>query len=245
MTTTARRGLSLVEVMVAIAIMAIVVTVTYQTLATATEVTNTNSVKAGLEDDARKVIERISREHRAASIVSLDGDAATPGSQKPEPATYPAGTNDLTYSLLAAADPVTATASNYPASRIRWVADPQDPTDDIDNDHDGLTDEGTVELTSIRLNNRDDDGDGAIDEADDGDPVVIETIATNVARFLEGEMGNGADDNGNGLVDESGLCFSFDSTTSLMTIRVTIEGTAAGGVVIRATIQTSVKLMNP
>jgi hypothetical protein len=38
---------------------------------------------------------------------------------------------------------------------------------------------------------------------------------------MEGEVMNNLDDNGNGLVDESGLCFTFEDNT--VTVRLTLE----------------------
>lgn len=42
-----------------------------------------------------------------------------------------------------------------------------------------------------------------------------------VARFLEGEVQNGIDDNGNGLIDESGLTFVIEA--SQVTVHLTME----------------------
>jgi hypothetical protein len=52
---------------------------------------------------------------------------------------------------------------------------------------------------------------------------------------------NGADGNGNGLVDERGLSFSLDG--DILTIRLNRSGTT-GGQVINAFVQTSVSLRN-
>ncbi|MCP3914576.1 MAG: hypothetical protein GY711_03345 [bacterium] len=47
------------------------------------------------------------------------------------------------------------------------------------------------------------------------------SLSTRVAPFLEGEVPNGMDDNGNGLIDEKG--FSFVRDRRAMTVRLTLE----------------------
>ncbi len=98
--------------------------------------------------------------------------------------------------------------------------------DGIDNDSDGLIDEGVVVM--IR---------------DAGGPDEQEVvICRNVREYLEGELPNGADDNGNGLIDEQGLC--FDITGQTLTVRLTLENVDRLGNPITRTLQTSIWLRN-
>ena len=54
------------------------------------------------------------------------------------------------------------------------------------------------------------------------EPSERSVVWTNwVSAFLEGEVQNGLDDNGNGLIDETGL--SFEVVGSRVTIRLTLE----------------------
>lgn len=46
--------------------------------------------------------------------------------------------------------------------------------------------------------------------------------ADNVPALLEGEIANGADDNGNGLIDEAGFCVTREG--NMLVLRVTIAG---------------------
>jgi type II secretory pathway pseudopilin PulG len=63
-----------------------------------------------------------------------------------------------------------------------------------------------------------------------------------VARpLLEGELANGRDDNGNGLIDERGLSFTLDGDT--VTIRLTLERQTRHGLTTR-TVETTVTLRN-
>lgn len=52
-------------------------------------------------------------------------------------------------------------------------------------------------------------------------------ICRGVPDLLEGEVLNNLDDNANGLVDEAGLCFTFEDEA--MTIRMTLESDLPGG----------------
>jgi hypothetical protein len=63
-----------------------------------------------------------------------------------------------------------------------------------------------------------------------------------VRELLEGELPNGLDDNGNGLIDESGLSFEIDGDT--ITIRLTLERFDAEGTLITRTVETAVTLKN-
>lgn len=63
-----------------------------------------------------------------------------------------------------------------------------------------------------------------------------------VSPYLEGELPNGIDDNGNGLIDEQGL--SFDVDRNSVTIRLTLDRVTNEGLVITKTVQTTVTCRN-
>ncbi len=109
---------------------------------------------------------------------------------------------------------------------IAYRQDPADPADGVDNDGDGVVDEGR--LVIIR---------------DDGGPnEQTVTICRNVRRFLEGEEPGGGDNNGNGLVDESGLLIQRDG--DLITVQLTLVDSWANGQITTRTSTTSVRLRN-
>ncbi len=58
-----------------------------------------------------------------------------------------------------------------------------------------------------------------------------------VAPFLEGEIPNGMDDNGNGLIDERGLSFTFDRHS--VRIRLTTQARVDGELRVQ-TVETTV-----
>jgi prepilin-type N-terminal cleavage/methylation domain-containing protein len=101
-----------------------------------------------------------------------------------------------------------------------------DPDDGVDNDGDGLIDEGQLVLVQ---------NPGEASER-------ITVLARNVREYLEGEAPNGKDDNGNGLVDERGLAISFES--GVWTVRVTLERLDSKGRTCVRTAETSVSPRN-
>jgi hypothetical protein len=98
--------------------------------------------------------------------------------------------------------------------------------DGLDNDGNGLVDEGILVLTR--------DPGGA-----DEQRVVI---CRNVSEFAEGEILNGADDNGNLVEDESG--FNVHRTGDILTIRLTVETMSSTGELIRRSTETSLHFRN-
>ena len=68
-------------------------------------------------------------------------------------------------------------------------------------------------------------------------------VWSNLVRpFLEGELQNGIDDNGNGLIDEKGL--SFVVWKNSVTIRLTLGRQVEGGDWINETVVTTVTCRN-
>lgn len=63
-----------------------------------------------------------------------------------------------------------------------------------------------------------------------------------VAPFLEGEVPNGVDDNGNGLIDESGISFSLQGDAVL--VRLSLEKQFSDGTTVTETVETMVTCRN-
>jgi hypothetical protein len=77
---------------------------------------------------------------------------------------------------------------------------------------------------------------------EDGGPNQ-RVVWTNLVRpFLEGEIPNGMDDNGNGIIDEKGLSFTVDRNA--VTIRMTLDRLTASGRPITTTVETTVTCRN-
>jgi len=103
--------------------------------------------------------------------------------------------------------------------RIELQANPGEPDDDQDNDGDGLIDERRIVWIT-----------------DPGGPKESERVlCSDVAEYLEGEVPNGLDDNGNGLIDELGL--SFNHGDNGVTIQLTVQNLGPGGVMMERTVR--------
>ena len=63
-----------------------------------------------------------------------------------------------------------------------------------------------------------------------------------VAPYLEGEIPNGIDDNGNGLIDEKGLSFTIEGQAIAM--KLTLEKARSDGTVMTSTVETVVTCRN-
>lgn len=111
--------------------------------------------------------------------------------------------------------------------RMRFEYGPGEINDGIDNDGDGLIDEGRVTLNTDVL------GAGT-------DVVLIDQVS----ELAQGELPNGLDDNGNGLVDEPGFVMTYDAQTFALTVRLSVSRTAQGGRTIERTAVTAVRLRN-
>jgi len=68
------------------------------------------------------------------------------------------------------------------------------------------------------------------------------TWATGIRSYLEGEVANGTDDNGDGVVDERGLSFRLDD--DVLTIMVSLEGRDPKGRTIVRSATTTIRLRN-
>ena len=113
-----------------------------------------------------------------------------------------------------------------PLERIRFEREAGELDDGLDNNGNGLVDEGVV----VWLRNA-----GTIDEQ----RVVL---AKGVRELDPGEIENGIDDDGDGMIDERGLTFSI--VGDVLEIELTTEGFDAQGRLRTATVSTSVLIRN-
>lgn len=216
---TRRAGFTLVE----IAISAVVLSMLFGGIALAT-VSSSGAVSEGLSQAevdklTGRVLARMIDEFESAIQTSLTPTAAlTAGGSPTIDYSQDLGWDDLNDQLAGAGEVV----------RIEFDDAPNDPANGLDDDGDGLIDQGHVYL----VRNPD-------------DPVDEQriTLAKGVARMLEGEVADGVnDENGNGLVDEQGLWFTLDGNE--LTIRLTLERVGANGRRYVSTAESSVFLRN-
>ncbi len=111
-----------------------------------------------------------------------------------------------------------------PACRVAWQFAPGEQNNGIDDNADGLADEGEVVLTM----------------ESGGTTQRVATLGSHVAEYLEGEWPNGLDDNGNGLIDEKGL--SFERKDDVLLLRLTTLERNAQGISVAVTRTRTIKL---
>ncbi len=112
-----------------------------------------------------------------------------------------------------------------PLARIAFEYEPGELNDGIDNDGDGLIDEGRIVLTRNV----------------GGVPTRV-VLVNGVSEYAEGELPNGIDDNGDGLVDEPGFCIQRNG--DVLDLRLTVEAVDPQGRVFQRTVETSVRMRN-
>lgn len=114
-----------------------------------------------------------------------------------------------------------------PPTRLGWEPDPADPSDGLDNDGDGLVDEGQclwVESEGLPAERR-------------------AVLGHDLAALLPPETLDGTDEDGDGLVDERGLTFWLEG--ELLTIQLGLEAPSpGGGPLLRRVVETSVSVRN-
>jgi hypothetical protein len=112
-----------------------------------------------------------------------------------------------------------------PIERLDFEPDASDAPNGLDDDSDGLVDEGRlvwIENPGMAGGRR-------------------TALCSQVSASLEGELaGNGLDDNENGLIDESGFCLEF--TGDRVLVHLTLERCDPDGRLIR---QSSIRTITP
>jgi prepilin-type N-terminal cleavage/methylation domain-containing protein len=210
-----RRGHTLVEVLVAVVVLAIAIGAAALVGLRSEDAIRTESVRLTLDGQARQVTARLLAELRGSSAGSVSGLVESPEWD-----------DLLQFEQVASISP-TSGQIDWSTARVELRYEAGEVDDGIDNNGNGLVDEGRVVL--IR---------------DPGGPDEIEATLTHwVAEYLEGETPlNALDDNGNGLVDERGLVFERAGNT--IRIHLTLQRLDADGRLVTSTAETSVLLRN-
>ena len=113
-----------------------------------------------------------------------------------------------------------------PTERIGFQLRPTEVNNGVDDDGDGIVDDGRVAWTQD------------VGLASQSTAVW----ADGVTEYLQGELQNNLDDNANGLIDEAGLCFTVD--VSSVVVRLTLQSRSVNGVLITKTVQKRVFFRN-
>lgn len=125
-------------------------------------------------------------------------------------------------------------AAGYGGGAMNWTApvsisfqlERDELNDGLDNDGNGLVDEGQIVLVRN------------VGQADQTTVVLCHGVRS----LLQGEVANLGDDNGNGLVDEPGLVFELQG--NVVVIRLSLEALGPDGSRVVKTVQTAVRIRN-
>ena len=212
----ARAGFTLLEVMVALSIASILAVGVSMAAKESYDAYRTTTVSSSTESRLRNAIQRARRELMGSGVsvlfpANIDDDF---------------GTSDLAFQTPVGVNVATAEPLWGPTNRLVLEYEQGEVDDGVDNDGDGLVDEGVLVL--IR---------------DDGGPNEQRVIlCRDVRELAEGETINNADDNGNDVRDEAG--FNVHREGNVLTLRLTLEEVEEqAGTVVRSMF-TTVRLRN-
>jgi len=208
----AARGISIVELMLSASIFTMVLWGLFSAGPKAVGLFRVNFANSNVDDRAMHTIDRIVREVRSAGL-----DFCTPRLGAP------LSSPSLTFQEPSGFDGEVVWG---PTTTIAFELDPGEKSDDIDNDGDGLVDEGRVVWTQ--------------NPGLAGEVEVI--LCRRVTELADGEVMNGADDNGNGLRDEAGLSFEFDGSN--LTVRLSLADLDSTGHQVTRVIEETVAIRN-
>lgn len=209
---TVASGLTLIETVISTALLALVIGSFVMISRASERAYRTGALASDLEARAAAVTERIVVELRTVVFESLVPDPEGVGAEQIEYVQATGMTDfDIDHSAL---------------RRLAFEYEIGELDDGLDNNGNGLVDEGRVILTE-----------------DVGEATERTRVLTRwVAERLEGELENGIDDNGNGLVDEPG--FVIERTGEALTVRLTLQKVDEGRRLMTRSARTSVRLRN-
>lgn len=212
-TTHSRAGFTLLEVLVAAILITMIFGALSAMMKSGTAAFHQGVSSSTAESTARRGIDRITGQFSDAESAQI------------LPQIVPLlGSSTLTFHRSTGALAGVAAWGNN--RTIQFQMDALEADDGLDNDGDGLIDEGRVVLIeNVGLPNQ---------------QTIV--LCPNVREYLEGEIPNGIDDNGNGLTDEQGLSFNMVGTT--LVVRLTVEQANQSGRRTWKTLETAVWVRN-
>jgi prepilin-type N-terminal cleavage/methylation domain-containing protein len=211
---TRNAGFTMLEITVAISLMSVIGGAMLLATETTSSAMKTGAVLSDLDIQGGRALDMIAE--RLASAKRRDIFPAEPA------AVSPFHTSTIDFQGREYVAPIVVLDD---LARIEFEMDPDETDNGVDDNGNGLIDEGIAVLTT-----------------DIGLATEMRTvIVRGVSGFLEGEIGgNGADDNGNGLRDETGLSFDFNGDR--VTIRLTLVRADKQALWIERTFERTVAL---
>ena len=206
-------GFTLIEVALVVALFGTIFGSVIFVFRSSTRACQVGSTEGNLEAIVNRVLDRIAERLQASSHTTVTPSLVAP---------FSSPTIDFQRSIGYAAGVTTWS----PTERIGFQFRPGELDNGIDDDGDGIVDDGRVVWTqNVGLPNE-----------------TSTSWAEGVTKFLQGEIQNNLDDNGNGLIDERGLCFTVD--VSSVVVRLTLQARSANNVRITKTVQKRVFFRN-
>lgn len=211
-TTHRRAGFTIVELALAMGVLGLA-------LGLAGMITRTGTAAYRSAEAGRQLEQNL---HRALDIVITELEATGSDFLDPTPVDGLAyKTIEYQHLLLQGTDVVPG-----PTSRLAFEYETGEIDDGLDNNGNGLVDEGVLVLVrNVGLTSQ--------------QRVVL---CHGVRELLEGEIANGIDDNGNLLDDEPG--FFIQIRGRVVTIRLSIEGIGPQGQILVRTAESSARMRN-
>lgn len=210
MTSKTTNGYTLLEVVISMSVMVLTLGSVLGFVKIGTENSRSIAKVSKLDREADRVLQIIIRE-----LSHAGADTITP--------IDPGGGSSISYQRALGYDEEVQWSS---PTRIELRPDAADADDGIDNNSNGLVDEGQIVLVTNA---------GLVNERE-------RVLVSRVSEFLGGEFANGLDDNGNGVVDERGLSFVSDGLS--LTVRLTLSDRDPEGRIYLRTFETSVTPRN-
>ena len=209
----AAAGFSLVELMLVAAVLGLIVGSVAMLGRAGEQAYRTSATAAHLEAQAATTVERIVAELRIAGLATIAPDPI-PG----------VGSDAIQY--LQATGMTNGQVQWTTLRRLAFEYEAGEIDDGLDNNKNGLVDEGRVVLRE-----------------DFGGPAERPRVLTRwVREVAEGEVENGVDDDGDGLVDERG--FFVERFGETLVVRLTLQRRDAEGRLLTRTARTSVRSRN-
>lgn len=207
-----RGGFSLFEVLISIALVASLLTGVFHLGSSSQQVADSSAKLAEIQSDLNVALERIRTVVRPAGRSTI-----TPAN--------PSGASQISFQEAIGF----ANGGIEFGELMQFALRPEaaDPVDGMDNDGDGLIDEGELVFIS---------GLGTPEEKQ-------QILCKGVSRLAQGELPNGSDDNQNGLLDEPG--FSIEQDGEVLIFRLTLEVVTDGGILLQQTRETAIRPRNP
>lgn len=214
-----KAGFTLVEMMISASILAFVLGAAAMIALASANAFSMGSGNMTLEGKVRRTANRLVNEFTSAGRAGLIPN--------PQPAPPAQGVGTSTLDFRKNIGVIGGVVQWGPVTRVRFEYAPGELDNGLDDDGNGLVDEGAV----VWLENPDTPQERRA------------TLIKGVSEFLQGEIPNGLDDNGNGLVDEQGLSFDMDNNNLIIRLSLERMQTGLQQPLVRS-IETSILLRN-